>query len=369
MFYIKIDNGVDEEESNQELLYSTAVIDQLNGYNAYDILMTSEIGNSGTLNFIIPKGNPAYDLLRPLGTSVYLYRDSNVIWFGRILTIDKSMELYKSVSCEGALAFLNDIVVRPIVYYGDNPARSASDHLNYILSEYNKRCSKKRHLEVSYNLPQSWSDVSYCSYDGIDSWSTVSDAVKSVLEIDPDVFIYAHTLDARPTIVIGTLPGNTITVPLQFGKNIVDMSVEQKGSDICTSVIPLGKDNISMDGIFKTTGMEGTYGYIEKTYSLSSIDDKEMLEDAADILVSELAKKQFPDLEIQAVDLYSYCQVSGISPTEINLGTAVPIKSPLWAHDISAYYVCHKISMTIGELENTSYTFKYIDQSSMPPMP
>lgn len=369
MFYIKIDNGVDEEESNQELLYSTAVIDQLNGYNAYDISIDWEIGSAGSLNFIVPKGNPSYDLIRPLGTSVYLYRNSDLIWFGRILDITKNMELYKSVSCEGALAFLNDIVVRPTVYYGDNPARSASDHLTSILAEYNLRCSKKRHLEVSYNLPQSWSDVSYCSYYGIDSWSTVSDAVKSVLEIDPDVFIYAHTLDARPTIVIGTLPGNTITVPLQFGKNIVDMSVEQKGSDICTSVIPLGKDNISMDGIFKTTGMEGTYGYIEKTYSLSSIDDKEMLEDAADILVSELAKKQFPDLEIQAVDLYSYCQVSGISPTEINLGTAVPIKSPLWAHDISAYYVCHKISMTIGELENTSYTFKYIDQSSMPPMP
>lgn len=179
---------------------------------AYNINMDKEMNRAGSLSFTIANSHPEYRNIFPLGTTIavttpsqthapdtitptvaegdshrdyyivgdpekhtasdktylhnlnddkyYVFREAlnmwmeyqeigHVIWFGRILTIEKNFNLEKTVTCEGALAFLNDIMVRPRKFFvasGQNQGKSfdmpAANMFDMCLNEYNDRAKQ-----------------------------------------------------------------------------------------------------------------------------------------------------------------------------------------------------------------------------------
>ena len=147
---------------------------------AYNIKMDKEINRAGSLSFTIAPGHPLYGQIFPLGTTIALTTPASgtaighVLWIGRILTIEKTFNLEKNVTCEGALGFLNDIMVRPRYFFiasGEDANKEykmpAVRLLDIIGNEYNTRAVQKRKITFGVYLPVENIDITTTElYDG-----------------------------------------------------------------------------------------------------------------------------------------------------------------------------------------------------------
>lgn len=86
--------------------------------------LTLEDNKSGTLTFSILPENLAYDKISLITSTIKIYEhiydddgtevSSKIMWMGRPISIDEDMEHVRSYVCEGALAYLNDIICYPL---------------------------------------------------------------------------------------------------------------------------------------------------------------------------------------------------------------------------------------------------------------
>lgn len=86
--------------------------------------LTMEDNKSGSFEFSILPQHQAYDEIELITTTIkvteYVYDDDgslenkNILWKGRVISIEDDMDGTRTFTCEGALAFLNDIICYPI---------------------------------------------------------------------------------------------------------------------------------------------------------------------------------------------------------------------------------------------------------------
>ena len=62
--------------------------------------LQTEIGKTGTFNFIIPPQNPYYGAIKKLKSIITIYQDDGEIWRGRVLNTKSDFYNRKQVECE-----------------------------------------------------------------------------------------------------------------------------------------------------------------------------------------------------------------------------------------------------------------------------
>ena len=102
-----------EVYADDKLLYSPRLLDE--GYAITEPQATLELNKAGSFTFNLPKVNPLYSSLKKLKTIITIRDDGEVFWKGRVLNDTKDFYNTKAVTCEGELAFLNDILVKILV--------------------------------------------------------------------------------------------------------------------------------------------------------------------------------------------------------------------------------------------------------------
>lgn len=105
-----------------------------------------ELNSAGTLTYTvapIPDNNPAL-FIPKMSAIIYVRRDGKVIWHGRPVSEDVDINGIRTVTVEGALAFLNDIVVRPY----NEPDRDIYYMFSRIMGTYSRLCSEWRMIHL-----------------------------------------------------------------------------------------------------------------------------------------------------------------------------------------------------------------------------
>mgnify|MGYP004513827251 CR=1 FL=1 len=103
------------------LIYDDDVYDE--SLRLSDPKLHLEVNSAGTLEFSIAPDNVGYEKIVPMKTQFIVVRSDSpekngtrqrneIIWFGRALTVDTDIYKVKSIHCEGALSYLNDVVYR-----------------------------------------------------------------------------------------------------------------------------------------------------------------------------------------------------------------------------------------------------------------
>lgn len=180
---------------------------------AYNIHMQKEMNRGGSLSFTIGPDHPLKNLLFPLGTTICVktsceydnendtYTGGHVIWFGRVLTIEKNFNLERNVNCEGALAFLNDIMFRPRKFFvasgadeGKKHAISALELAKMVFDEYNQRAAVKRRIASSMVVTpvEDVAETTTELYDGCTT-NPITVNGESVTATEGNVFKYGNT--------------------------------------------------------------------------------------------------------------------------------------------------------------------------------
>ena len=100
------------------------------------------LSDAGSFDFVMPKGHIFYNNVIPYGSTIEVFEDGQSIFYGRP-TLPK-IDFYenKQVHCEGALAFLNDVIVPPIKVSGGAKI-TMKEYIEILFDHYNKTCRRE----------------------------------------------------------------------------------------------------------------------------------------------------------------------------------------------------------------------------------
>ena len=364
MYAVYIDDDMSSYTYDIEKIYSPDKGDIAEGYVIYDTSCEKELNSAGSFGFTIPPSNPMYSRIVKLKTTVFVFWDSDLLWVGRVLSTAFDLSGGKIVRCEECQAFLNDIIIKPFVYTGAVTKRTYAQHLSDIIGIYNNRCSAKRVFQtVSVSLPDEFSDIDIYSSPGVTSYVSVKEEIDSIIAADDSLALAVHyqTL-GMPELAVSSVPFRTVPNVLESGYNMLSFDEADDGSQLFTSVIPLGDDSLTIDDTdyaLTSSTLVGKYGIIEKAVQISGIKTAADLRAAGLNILRTAEAEDNPDIVVRAVDMKWLDPVN--VPKFIEVGDAVPVKLP--NREINHYYLCEKISFDLESPDNAVYTLSYLGTS------
>lgn len=313
-----------------------------------------ELNKAGRVTFTLLPTSYAYDSVAKLSTPVTVIRDGVEIFFGRVLSVEKDFYNRKAVVCEGALAFLNDVILQPFEFT-DASADCVKNYIKYILARYNAGVESWKHIECgnvtvtdSNNYLYRHKDTYANAYDVLTD-HTIESTLSGYLSIRRD--------DGVTYLDYTAQSGEQSVQYIEYGKNLLDLTEHATAEDVFTVLIPLGKkedETVTIetvnDGRYYIESAEGIakYGKIwaVKTYDGITTPEALLRTARADLAVGV---QENVSLELSAVDLSSI----GIDTEAFKCGDYVPVYSA--PHGISTYFVCNKTTLALDAPEDSTY--------------
>jgi phage minor structural protein len=284
--------------------YPTADID---APHVLSLPFKESLSSADQLSFSIPVMNPGYSLIQGLKTKVKVYdtRDNSVIFSGRVIPtkdgISNDGKITKEVTCEGALAYLNDTNTRRWNFSNKMP----SYILQYLLNEHNSKVNVDRRIQLgNIELTQSLTiDTNY---------ETTLNAIITKLHniLGGDIRVQERNSILYLDYLLDQGVNNGVEIRL--GYNLKQMMREYDPINIITRLVPLGygeginqldisEVNSGVDYL-EDAGAKATYGVIEGVVTNKDIQNGSTLKLYGQTVLNE--KKQ-PRLTYQqtALDL------------------------------------------------------------------
>ena len=196
---------------------------------------TAEMNSAGSCTFKIPPTHPYYNDIQPLITEVVVVEIDNVVWFGRVASVKKDWNNCKTVTCEGALAYLNDSIQPYHRYF----QFTSADYFRAIIRVHNTQVPSNRQLGLADILPPDDADNSL----NIESnYETTMSAVQRLID-DQGGYIYCLMDEfGNPELYWITDRNVTSGQPVVYGKNLLDLASDEDRTNIFTKLLPLGAD-------------------------------------------------------------------------------------------------------------------------------
>ena len=333
---------------------------------------------AGKFTATIPTINVGYSKCKRMTSTITVKRDGLWLWEGRILQENLDFHNRKKITCEGALAYLNDSILEPNVYNvsGANPI---PDLLGKLLKAHNEKVSPNRRIQLGY--------VSVTDPDNRTryetNYETTFEWIKSNLVDLLGGHIRIQKNDGR-TLKLDYFKDypNTATQTIDFGVNLIDYTRDYDLSNICTVCIPRGKQatetsedandpnasenpkyitiaDVNGGSIYlQNTETVARYGRIERVVDFSDCDDPTELLKLATIYMNNL---QFDDmiLSIKAVDL------SFLNPNIKSFNLLDKVRCVSAPHGLDKFFPITAITLPLGHPENFEYTMGTTQSSSM----
>lgn len=342
--------------------------------------LKEESGQSPTLSLTIQPTHPLWDsftrdtvMLPNREVELVEYETGIVLFRGRVRAISMEFDGSKKLTCEGAMAYLNDTTVRPYKTYDTdeiecdiNAPAEANKLFEWFIEQHNAHvmnaCEKFR---IGVNAGANYGNLQR----GTGTRPATLKEMRDKLEKACGGWLRVR-YDATGSI-IDWLPDTgaaEATQRVELGSNLLDLDTQVDGKDIYTAIVPVGKTgkgsdehkvNVSAETAYVPFGfaIQGDavvdmaavekYGLIEKTMSYD-LDKPQALADKA---VTDLAAGKLDDsIEVSAFDLHNLNEQT----LPIDFLDRVFVKSE--PHGIERYMICS--GRTINLTNPTATQFK-----------
>ena len=215
--------------ANNSLIFESGVYD----LKIFSSVLDLEMGKTGALEFTIYPEHPSFDEVFPM-SPVRVSRFYSTIYSGKVLSVKYGFYGEKQVTCEGGLAFLLDSYIQPHVYSG-----TFSGYLDYIVRMHNAKVDEDKrfiagNVTVADYTPFRVVEKDYRSaFDVLNSrMVSPSGGYLSIRYEGGYQYLDLLSADADASNVSGQ--------SIELGKNLLDISREQDGTDMFSCIIPLG---------------------------------------------------------------------------------------------------------------------------------
>ena len=210
-----------------------------------DPRISLEVNRGGSFTFSVYDDHPLYSDFYLFKDRIHVFNNGVRIFSGR--GIQETYDFYnkRTILCEGALAFLSDVIVPYSTAY-----ESVEEYLKYLIDYYNT--SKNRPEELIINrfsiesMPSVWNrkDVKELTSDG-DKYKTVFDLIQEVLEYEEwNVEVDLSEADSDTYGLIfrqKSAKKATHPVTVKFAENLIDLTRDNDMADFATVFYPLGR--------------------------------------------------------------------------------------------------------------------------------
>lgn len=201
-------------------------------YKIFNPKVETELNKSGNLTFDVYPFHPYYNSFRKLQGIIKVYRDSSIIFRGRILEDNLKFDKSKSLYCEGDLAFLNDAIIRPYDFHG-----SVEDYFVKLINEYNSQVDKEKQFYVGNITVKDPNDYIYrASNTYPTAWSEINEKLLKKL----GGYLIVRYVDEKAYIDYLEDFTTYCTQTIELGKNILDLNQKNNAENIATRIIALG---------------------------------------------------------------------------------------------------------------------------------
>lgn len=219
MYTIKIDGKV---------FYDARLTD----YQVTEARLQQEVNKAGTFMMRFFPQHPLYDLPQKMKSIVTVLQNRTVLFRGRILNENIGFYGDKQLTCEGQLAFFNDSIIRPYSYKG-----SVQGYLEMLIDQHNSQVDSDRRFavgNVTVTDPNDYITRSASAYP-----NTMEELQDKLVKL---LGGYLMPRISGDTIYLDYLVDTDIKnlQDVEFGRNLLDLSMILKGQDIATAIIPLG---------------------------------------------------------------------------------------------------------------------------------
>ena len=242
-----------------------------------------QLNDAGSFEFTMPPIHTNYNSISILTRDVEVYEDDDLVWFGRVLETRKDFYNQKTVYCEGALGYFNDSIQRHTTYQNT----LLSDFFRALINIHNTQVPSSRQFTVgriTITDKYVWRQTDY--------QNTLECLNQMCLDTDGGYLILRRENGVNYIDWLGELT-DIGDQPVQFALNMLDITQELNGADICTVVLPLGDTvegtdqrltiasvNAGVDILESADGI-ANYGRVTKVMEWSDISDAQTLKDKA----------------------------------------------------------------------------------------
>ena len=335
---------------------------------------------AGSFKATVPTGNQLYSIFNLKKNNqmvkVDVYRDNTWVWSGRVLSSDMDFWGQRTINCEGALAWLNDVVM-PLAKMS---SYTVVQYVSALLSEYN---NAKGGTESKWAiLPGAVSTSSSSGAPiGLKDYVVDGDNVLSYLtKLANDWGLHLRIRYKTGKLYLDVLTDDQLPMSSQtidFGENLLDYSDNYTLADLRTQILPYGKDldthtatgdeefpdkvNISgktaSKSALQVVGQKlrlktpySNFGCLEETVTWSDIDDAGTLLSMAELYLSDY---QFDSIKltVKALDLHY------VDTSKAAFGFLSKINCVSKPHGLEATFIISEMTLPLDAPENTTFTF------------
>ena len=310
----------------------------------YDDELSETMGRTETFNFTIDPTHPNIDKIKTLTSEIRIYKDGNIIFFGRSITPQWDMYNANTVYCVGGLSYLADSIIAPFELTG-----SVDDLITQLLTVHNSMvAADKQFRKGIVNVAGTFITRT------LEDYTPTLDVLHNLLDV------YNGYLRARKENGINFLDfvsdyGGINSQVIRFGQNILDVQKGADAAELITCLIPEGDsvDIINPDGTTGSqtvdiTSVNGGKNYIESAIGVAKwgrifgyvkfegiTDPATLLQEATTYLANKILLPE--TIELTALDL-SYMDTT-VDAFKIGLWTQCESKP----HNLSGTYLLKKM--------------------------
>ena len=268
-----------------------------------------DLGQTDSLTFDIYPTHPCYNSISKMKTFVHGYRDTNEIFYGRVLDIQKGLNGEKTVKCEGAASFLLDSEA-PVFNNSETPAA----FFTRLINNHNTQVEDEKKFTVGTVTPKNYNVSTAFKVEG---HNRTADAYSNLLSGKFNVYLRIRP-GSNGTHIIDYIEkyNNVNTQPISIGVNIIDKNDQINGEDLFTVLCPVGKNNLTiksenggsdyirLDGTNGRPDLISEYGTILRIESFSDVNVVATLINKANEFITNYAGKNSFETTITVIDMH-----------------------------------------------------------------
>ena len=348
--------------------------------------LVEESGQSPTLSFTVQPTHPlwrAFNRESVMNTEREIelteHETQKILFRGRIRKVSMSMNGSIDVTCEGAMAYLNDTTVRPYKTYDTdeidceiNAPAKAGELFEWFIDQHNSRVSNRcEKFKVGINAGVNFGALQRGTGTRP---TTLKEMREKLTKLCGGYFHVRHVGEDNYLDWLNTDGSSEAAQSVELGQNLLDLNTGADGKDIYTAIVPVGKTGEGEDEKDVTiddehayvgggydivgdavvdTAMAERYGVIEKLMEYDHLNQPQALADKA---VADLAAGKLSDsITVSATDLhYADATVQQIDYLQRVQVTSEP-------HGIDRMMLCVGRTINLVDPKATRYSFGAIE--------
>ena len=270
-------------------------------------VVSQEANKAGSFTFTIAANHANANAINRLQSVIQVYDDEKLIFRGRVLNDTRTWDNSRKITCEEDLAFLNDTRVRPYTFTG-----TVAEYLAFLISQHNSQVPAAKQFVVgTVTVTDGSGSIRRSSTVYPTTWSELQEKLLD----DYGGYLFVNWTGSVNRIDYLTDSPYVCDQQIVFGENLLDYTQENKGEDIITALIPLGKKNEDTDerltvasvndgkDYIVDTAAAAVYGLIFGTEEWDGVSNATTLLSKGREKLAELVQGQ-TSIQLTAVDLH-----------------------------------------------------------------